>query len=250
MTQRSKALLQRVGEAYLEQLDALIAAADRGGAKQFGLLLVSASDTATTMTESRALRASTLSEHLRSREQWRQQELAKAIVGNDDAACLRRQLVQQIASIRADIEQRDAPHRVASRWGVVAFIDYLRANIIDLLLLADSFREKPQRAAQFEGPRSLAAVMAERFPGQTIEVRVPPVTAVQVGIRGEGPAHTRGTPPNVVETDPTSWWQLATGAIDWATARDQGRVQVSGAHADQTAQMLPIYRPYWSLNAG
>ena len=38
MTQRSKAFLQKVGETYLEQLDALIGAADHSGAGQFGLL--------------------------------------------------------------------------------------------------------------------------------------------------------------------------------------------------------------------
>ena len=242
VTQRSKAFLQKVGETYLEQLDALIAAGDRGGARQFGLLLLSVSDTADTMGESRALRAATLSEHLRSREQWRQHELAKAIVGNDNAACLRRQLVQQIASIRADLDHRDPPQRVESRWGVVNFIDYLRANIIDLLLLADACGQAPQPGALAESLRSLTSVMTERYPGQTIEIRVPPVTAVQVGILGEGSAHTRGTPPNIVETDPTSWWQLATGALSWAAARDQGRIQVSGAHADRAEQMLPVYR--------
>ena len=242
MTQRSKALLQKVSETYLEQLDALISAADSGCARQFGLLLLSASDTVNTMGQSRALRAATLSEHLRSREQRRQPELARAIIGDDDAACLRRQLVQQIASIRADLEHREPPHRVESRWGVVSFVDYLRANIIDLLLLADACGQQPQRGALFESLRSLTSVVAERFPGQTIEIRVPPVTAVQVGIIGEGSAHTRGTPPNVVETDPASWWQLVTGTLTWTAARDQGRVQASGAHADRAAQMLPVYR--------
>lgn len=242
VTQRSKAFLQKVGETYLEQLDALIGAADHSGAGQFGLLLLSVSDTATTMGESRALRPATLSEHLRTREQHRQHELAKAITDHDNAACLRRQLVQQIASIRADLDHRDPPQRVESRWGVVNFIDYLRANIIDLLLLADDCGQSPQRGALAESLRSLTSVMAERFPGQTIEIRVPPVTAVQVGILGEGSAHTRGTPPNVVETDPTSWWQLATGSLTWAAARDQGLVQASGAHADRAAEMLPVYR--------
>ena len=34
----------------------------------------------------------------------------------------------------------------------------------------------------------------------------------------------------------------ATGALSWAAARDQGRIQVSGAHADRAEQMLPVYR--------
>jgi hypothetical protein len=39
-------------------------------------------------------------------------------------------------------------------------------------------------------------------------VRIPPVAAVQCL---PGPVHTRGTPPNVVETDPLTRIRLATG---------------------------------------
>ncbi len=37
-----------------------------------------------------------------------------------------------------------------------------------------------------------------KAPGRAIEVRVPPYAAVQCG---EGPTHTRGTPPNTIEMD-------------------------------------------------
>ena len=40
-----------------------------------------------------------------------------------------------------------------------------------------------------------------QHPGRSVEVRVPPYAAVQCGIGDPGPTHTRGTPPNVVETD-------------------------------------------------
>ena len=40
--------------------------------------------------------------------------------------------------------------------------------------------------------------LAEHSPGHTTEVRVPPYGVVQCM---DGPRHTRGTPPNVVETD-------------------------------------------------
>ena len=33
-----------------------------------------------------------------------------------------------------------------------------------------------------------------------------------------GPVHTRGTPPNVVETDPLTWVRLAAGRLGWADA--------------------------------
>ncbi len=58
---------------------------------------------------------------------------------------------------------------------------------------------------------------------------MPPYGAIQCG---EGPRHTRGTPPNVVETDPTTWLLLATGRLPWAEAVSDGRVRVSGIRAD------------------
>lgn len=81
-------------------------------------------------------------------------------------------------------------------------------------------------------------LLAEQAPGGTVEVRVPPFGAVQCI---EGPKHTRGTPPNVVETDVTTWLALATGALSWADARVAGRVHASGQRADLT-EVLPIVR--------
>ena len=71
--------------------------------------------------------------------------------------------------------------------------------------------------------------LADLAPGHTVEVRVPPDGAVQAV---EGPRHTRGTPPNVVETDPQTWLALATGELAWADAVATGRVRASGERAD------------------
>ena len=79
-------------------------------------------------------------------------------------------------------------------------------------------------------------VLAERSPGNSVEVRVPPFAAVQCI---EGPRHTRGTPPNVVETDPQTWLALATGSLAWAEAAAQGRVTASGVRADLSEE-LPL----------
>ncbi|MFC9560538.1 sterol carrier family protein [Agromyces sp. NPDC056965] len=81
-------------------------------------------------------------------------------------------------------------------------------------------------------------LLAEEAPGGTVEVRVPPFGAVQCI---EGPKHTRGTPPNVVETDVTTWLALATGTLSWADARATGRVHASGQRADLSG-VLPIIR--------
>jgi hypothetical protein len=69
-----------------------------------------------------------------------------------------------------------------------------------------------------------------------VEVRVPPYGAIQCV---EGPRHTRGTPPNVIETDPITWILLASGRLGWSEAVEQGRVRVSGVRAD-LSPYLPI----------
>ena len=86
--------------------------------------------------------------------------------------------------------------------------------------------------------RYLLGLLAAAVPGKAVEVRVPPFAAVQCV---PGPRHTRGTPPNVVETDPVTWIRLATGRLGWADAVASGAVQASGPRADLT--------PYLPVNA-
>lgn len=80
------------------------------------------------------------------------------------------------------------------------------------------------------------AVLAERAPGRSVEVRVPPHAAAQVvaGVR-----HTRGTPPAVVETDADTWLELATGRTRWSAAVAAGRVRASGERTD-LSPYLPL----------
>lgn len=80
--------------------------------------------------------------------------------------------------------------------------------------------------------RTTLAWLAHAHPGKLVEVRVPPFGAVQVGVPGQDSAHTRGTPPNVVESDPRTWLALASGRLGWADALAAHRVSASGAHAD------------------
>jgi len=78
--------------------------------------------------------------------------------------------------------------------------------------------------------------LASRAPGRTLEVRVPPYGAVQCV---EGPRHTRGTPPNVIETDARTWLNLVTGQEDWASSVSGGAVHASGLRAT-LAEYLPL----------
>jgi hypothetical protein len=80
------------------------------------------------------------------------------------------------------------------------------------------------------------ALLSERAPGASVEVRVPPYAAAQVvpGVR-----HTRGTPPAVVETDAETWIALATGRLSWAEAEEGGQLRASGERAD-LSPYLPL----------
>lgn len=79
--------------------------------------------------------------------------------------------------------------------------------------------------------------LAHRNPGRSVEVRVPPFGVVQCI---QGPRHTRGVPPNVVETDAATWLALATGEVSWAEAVASGAVVASGERAD-LGDRLPLF---------
>ena len=95
----------------------------------------------------------------------------------------------------------------------------------------------PDRGALRTAVRALALELAARAPGRTVEVRVPPYAAVQCV---EGPRHTRGTPPNVVEAEPLAFVRLCTGALSWEDAVADGRLRASGERAGAVAALLPL----------
>lgn len=99
--------------------------------------------------------------------------------------------------------------------------------------------DRPPRTVVAAAVRATVDALAAAEPGGTVEVRVPPYAAVQCVA---GPRHTRGTPPNVVETDPRTWLELATGRITWGTAVAEGRLTASGTRAD-VSHLLPLMQP-------
>jgi hypothetical protein len=95
--------------------------------------------------------------------------------------------------------------------------------------------DRPGRPALAAAVRSSLRTLEHAAPGHSVEVRVPPFGAVQCI---EGPRHTRGTPPNVVETDAATWLALALGLTSWESAAD--RVSASGHRAPEIARWLPV----------
>ncbi|MET0474950.1 MAG: sterol carrier family protein [Mycobacterium sp.] len=103
--------------------------------------------------------------------------------------------------------------------------------------LRDDGAAAPERGALADAVRLTARTLAALAPGASVEVRVPPFVAVQCIA---GLAHTRGNPPNVVETDPRTWLLLATGRLTLADAVAGGAVQSSGSRAAEIAEWLPL----------
>ena len=112
----------------------------------------------------------------------------------------------------------------------------LRAAVDPALPWLAGTGDQPPRAVLGAAVKTSARWLAQQVPGRSVELRVPPHVAVQCV---EGPRHTRGTPPNVIETDAATWLRLATGALTWAEAVAAGKVSASGNRADLSAQ-LPL----------
>jgi hypothetical protein len=99
----------------------------------------------------------------------------------------------------------------------------------------------PAAAAQASAVRVLCRTLGERYPGGILELRIPPYAAVQLGI-GQRGAHTRGTPPNVVETDAVTLLRLAAGTLTWPDAVASHAVAASGPHTDLSG-VFPLALP-------
>ena len=102
----------------------------------------------------------------------------------------------------------------------------------------DDAQHRPARPEMAKAVRLSLRTLEQIAPGNSVEVRVPPFAAVQCV---EGPRHTRGTPPNVVETYARTWLLLATGRLTWSDAVDDGLLTASGSRSD-VSQWLPIVR--------
>ena len=87
-----------------------------------------------------------------------------------------------------------------------------------------------------EQVKSTLALLTSKAPGRAIEVRIPPYAAIQCG---EGPTHTRGTPPNTIEMDAQTWLALANGQLSWEQALSDGKIAASGVRAD-LSEYLPL----------
>jgi len=149
--------------------------------------------------------------------------------------------VQGVRAVAAAVTDRST---VVGGRGPILAVDWASTRLIEIVIHSDDLsRSLPdrepvplQRQALAGAVRAMAQILTTRHPGRSVELRVPPYVAVQAI---EGPRHTRGTPPNVVETDALTWLRVATGREAFATAVADGRIAASGNRADLSAY-LPL----------
>lgn len=149
-------------------------------------------------------------------------------------------------SLRADVAVPDLADTavVAGPRGPITALDFARTRTLDLVVHCDdlsrSYSDREPvpllRPALASTVRVLAELLAAQAPGRSVEVRIAPFVAVQAI---PGPRHTRGTPPNVVETDPVTWLRVATGRVSFTDAVAAGAIRASGNRSDLTAY-LPV----------
>lgn len=104
--------------------------------------------------------------------------------------------------------------------------------------LGDESAPAPSREDLAAAVRLTARTLAAVTPGRSVELRIPPFVAVQCVA---GPRHARGTPPNVVETDPRTWLLLASGMLSFAEAKATGALRLSGSRAGEIDHCLPLF---------
>jgi uncharacterized protein (TIGR03083 family) len=170
--------------------------------------------------------------------QWAQRlpELADQL---DEAARAERlRLADQLDDLDAALAGGSGEHVVRQLTGAHRLADAVLFRLVEGVVHGLDVAIAPEPRALRVVTRALARALADREPGRSVELRIPPYAAVQCVA---GPRHTRGTPPNVVETDAVSWVRLATGRLAWDVALRDGRVRASGERADLSA-FLPLLR--------
>lgn len=181
-------------------------------------------------------------------------EAAMSVAGAHSGPELGAELGEAVAELGEQLAPDRMPPRVVlAPRGPVTTEDFMATRIVEVVVHADDLsRSLPEltpvvlhRGALGRCTRALATILAGQHPGRSVEVRIPPYAAVQCAISragavgDPGPTHTRGTPPNVVETDAMTFLRLATGRVPWSAAMAAGAISASGLRADLSS-VLPL----------
>ncbi|WP_069813916.1 sterol carrier family protein [Streptomyces sp. TP-A0874] len=169
---------------------------------------------------------------------------SEALPSDEPRAVLERLDAAVVALEEAVAATEGRGELVGTALGVLTVDDFLVTRLLEVVVHGDDLTAatgaaiRHDREALATVTRLLADTLAARAPGGSVELRIPPFAVVQCV---EGPRHTRGTPPNVVETEPLTWIRLATGRLPWWEAAGGSRLTASGERAD-LSELLPVFR--------
>lgn len=244
MAARTDHSLRRVCSALVDQLRILLGTASAPSSAsrdQLARALFLVDDALQTLQCPTTRRPAPLESHLRDRQrQAGPMALAvRTLTGDDPDTRLRDQAQRGLSDLSAELAEQ-LPATVQSRFGTARLADYLRGSLAEALAMSLVSGVEVVRTALVEGCRTFTAVLGADHGGAAIEVRVPPAAAVQLAALSGASVHTRGTPPNVVETDPHTFLGLAMGLLSWTEAMERHLLAVSGSHATDLAVMLPV----------
>ncbi|GAB3623518.1 hypothetical protein GCM10027418_16010 [Mariniluteicoccus endophyticus] len=214
-----------------------------------GTLIVCEADLIGALSRSTSARPGSLADYLQGERFTRhnREDLARELAQHESGASLAEQFRSQADELKMLLDEPTVPSVVTVGHQSLRLVDLLRATTIELLLGTDDLDTalphhdiEWSREALATGVRALTEVIAQRHPGRSIEVRVPPFAAVQCGM-GDDPSHTRGTPPNVVETDARTFLRLVHDRTRFADEVAAGRLHASGTRSDLSA-WFPLLR--------
>jgi uncharacterized protein (TIGR03083 family) len=170
-------------------------------------------------------------------------ESTRRVAAETAPADLPQRLGEAVIAVTAALAE-PVPPVIDTPRGPVRPADFVATRVVELVVHSDDLSRSLLRAPiTLDGDalalttRELVAIAAAQAPGRTVELRVPPFAAAQLVA---GPRHTRGTPPNTVETDALTWLRLATGRVSWSDEVQAGRVRASG-HRSDLSGCLPLF---------
>ncbi|GES31864.1 sterol carrier family protein [Streptomyces angustmyceticus] len=166
-------------------------------------------------------------------------ERTRALAAAHDPVALLERTAAEFAETVATVpDDRLLPVRP----GAMPLAEVLVTRCVELVVHSDDLAAATGTVIPFDRQalaattRLLADTLADRAPGGSVELRIPPFAVVQCVA---GPRHTRGTPPNVVETDPLTWIRLAAGRTSWAEELGAATISASGERSG-LGGLLPL----------
>ncbi len=244
---RSEQIARQVSGLLGRQFERVLSGNPNLSPEQAGLIFFLLNEVLSTWRRPTSTRPTNLQAHLASRS--KSVEMVRGRVRNIAHQGSAADILPHARSLLADFKLLNGrpsfPIVVESPFGRAKFADYLRGVLIELVHLCVHADLENDSAAENEAIRQLCIALGQRYPGSAIEVRVPPLAATQVAWHSEGPNHSRGNPPNVVELKPIDFFELATGQTSYDELVKSGSLQASGVHADQISRMFPLVTPVY-----